>query len=101
MGNAAIIVREKPDCQVAICRRHCLYCPHGVLRYNTAFGGLTMPRKNLDQRWGESRAITVRLGRDDRLALAELVDAWGGTQSDVMRRALQEAVERVREVASS
>ena len=53
-----------------------------------------MPRKNLDQRWGESRAITVRLAVKDRRALAELVDAWGCTQSDAVRRALQDVWSR-------
>ena len=60
-----------------------------------------MPRKNLEQGWGESRAITVRLAVKDRRALAELVDAWGCTQSDAVRRAIEEAAARVREVASS
>jgi hypothetical protein len=55
-----------------------------------------MPRKNLDQRWGESRAITVRLGRADNAALAALVEAWGVTPSEVVRRALQEAAARTR-----
>ena len=56
-----------------------------------------MPRKNLDAGDSESSAMTVRLGRRDREALSVLEDAWGGSLSDSVRRALRETAQRVSE----
>ena len=52
-----------------------------------------MPRRNLDHRyWGESQRLTVRLGRKELAALDELATEWPGEQSDLVRRALREAL---------
>ena len=53
-----------------------------------------MPRKNLDRFWGESDAITVRLGTKEWRALGALRSAWGGTKSEVIRRAIREAAQQ-------
>jgi len=56
-----------------------------------------MPRRNLDDNdHGRSERITVRLGRKERDALAELAALWPGDRSDIVRRALREAVDAAR-----
>lgn len=54
-----------------------------------------MPRKNLTGSWGESRAMTVRLTAAEHRAISTLREHWGGTNSDVVRRALTDAAKRV------
>ena len=54
-----------------------------------------MGRKNLDGTWrGPSTSITARLGRPEVAALLALRQAWGGTDSEIIRRALREAAQR-------
>ena len=56
-----------------------------------------MPRMNLDRSyWGESQRVTVRLGRTELAALDELAMEWPGDQSELVRRALREAVTTTR-----
>lgn len=50
-----------------------------------------MPRTNLDHAWGRSPRLTLRLGRNERLALSELAAEWGTDPSETVRRALREA----------
>ena len=54
-----------------------------------------MGRKNLDGTWrGPSDTITARLGRPEVDALLSLRQTWGGTDSEILRRALREAALR-------
>mgnify|MGYP002636609810 CR=1 FL=1 len=56
-----------------------------------------MPRMNLDRSYlGESERVTVRLGRTELAALDELATEWPGDRSDLVRRALREAVTTTR-----
>jgi len=50
-----------------------------------------MPRRNLTGGWGESRAVTVRLTRQEREALKVLRDRWQCSTSEALRRAVVEA----------
>lgn len=56
-----------------------------------------MPRRNLDDNYrGESSRVTVRLGSQERAALDELALDWSGDRSELIRRALLEAVTATR-----
>jgi len=56
-----------------------------------------MPRMNLDRTyWGPSQRVTVRLGRKEFAALSELATEWAGDRSELVRRALREAVTTTR-----
>jgi len=55
-----------------------------------------MSRRNLDRGWeGPSRPVTARLSSKEHLALKVLRSAWGGTDSEILRRVLREAAHRV------
>ena len=60
-----------------------------------------MSRRNLDRGWeGPSQAVTARLSSKEHHALNVLRSAWGGTDSEILRRVLREAGQQVRREAS-